>query len=158
MVGGEEEPVAWVSTKLLPLTAPPPTGPPSIPRNLSFSVSGTQLSLRWEPPADMGGRQDVRYSVRCSQCRGAVLDGDPCQPCGGSVRFSPGASGLTTRAVRVDGLEPYANYTFNVEAQNGVSGLGTSKHASASLSISMGHAGERPGEEPGQDLEEIPGA
>lgn len=74
------------------------------------------------------------------------------------MRFSPGASGLTTRAVRVDGLEPYANYTFNVEAQNGVSGLGTSKHASASLSISMGHAGERPGKEPGQDLEEIPGA
>ncbi|KAK2489926.1 hypothetical protein MC885_005149 [Smutsia gigantea] len=116
------------------------TRPPSIPRNLSFSVSGTQLSLRWEPPADMGGRQDVRYSVTCSQCRGAALDGDPCQPCGGSVRFSPGASRLTTHAVRVDGLEPYANYTFNVEAQNGVSGLGTSKHDSASLSISMGHA------------------
>lgn len=58
------------------------------------------------------------------------------------MRFSPGASGLTKPAVRVSGLEPYANYTFNVEAQNGVSGLGSSKHASTSLSISMGHAGE----------------
>ncbi|ELK13759.1 Ephrin type-A receptor 1 [Pteropus alecto] len=115
------------------------TRPPSVPRNLSFSVSGSQLSLRWAPPADMGGRQDVRYSVGCSQCRGAALDSGPCQPCGGSVRFSPGASGLTAPAVRVDGLEPYANYTFTIEAQNGVSGVGSTKHASASLNISMGH-------------------
>ncbi|XP_021548564.1 ephrin type-A receptor 1 isoform X1 [Neomonachus schauinslandi] len=116
------------------------TRPPSVPRNLSFSILGTQLSLRWEPPADTGGRQDVRYSVGCSQCRGAAVDGGPCQPCGGGVRFSPGASGLTAPAVHVSGLEPYANYTFNVEAQNGVSGLGTSTPAGASLSISMGHA------------------
>lgn len=120
-----------------------PTGPPSAPQNLSSSASGTQLSLRWEPPADMGGRQDVRYSVRCSQCQGTAQDGGPCQPCGVGVHFSPGARGLTTSAVHVSGLEPYANYTFNVEAQNGVSGLGSSGHASTSVSISMGHAGER---------------
>ena len=119
-----------------------PTGPPSVPRNLSFSVSGTQLSLRWEPPVDLGGREDVRYDVGCSQCRGAALDGEPCQPCGGSVRFSPGPSGLTSPTVCVDGLEPDANYTFNVEAQNGVSELGASKPASALLSVSMGRAGE----------------
>lgn len=46
--------------------------------------------------------------------------------------------------VHVEGLEPYANYTFSVEAQNGVSGLGSSGHASSSLSISMGHAGKEP--------------
>ena len=145
--GRRQGPAAWTERErswLLP-TALLLTGPPSVPRNLSFSVLGTQLSLRWEPPADMGGRQDVRYSVGCSQCRGAAVDGGPCQPCGGSVRFSPGASGLTAPAVRVNGLEPYANYTFNVEAQNGVSGLGTSTPASASLSVSMGHAGEQPG-------------
>lgn len=70
------------------------------------------------------------------------------------MRFSPGASGLTAPVVRVDGLEPYANYTFTIEAQNGVSGVGSTKHASASLNISMGHAGEVSGkglglEEPG---------
>ncbi|XP_011796775.1 PREDICTED: ephrin type-A receptor 1 isoform X2 [Colobus angolensis palliatus] len=119
------------------------TRPPSAPQNLSSSASGTQLSLRWEPPADMGGRQDVRYSVSCSQCQGTAQDGGPCQPCGVGVHFSPGARGLTTSAVHVSGLEPYANYTFNVEAQNGVSGLGSSGHASTSVSISMGHAGER---------------
>lgn len=103
---------------------------------------GTQLSLRWAPPADMGGRQDVRYNVGCSQCQGAALESGPCQPCGRSVHFSPGASGLTLPTVRVHGLEPYTNYTFSVEAQNGVSGLASSSQASASLSISMGHAGE----------------
>ncbi|XP_023369955.1 ephrin type-A receptor 1 isoform X2 [Otolemur garnettii] len=116
------------------------TRPPSEPRNLSFSASGTQLSLNWGPPADVGGRQDVRYSVLCSQCQGLAQDGGPCQPCGKSVRFSPGDRGLTAPAVRVEGLEPYANYTFKVEAMNGVSGLGGSSRASASLSISMGHA------------------
>ncbi|XP_061270982.1 ephrin type-A receptor 1 isoform X4 [Bos javanicus] len=116
------------------------TRPPSIPRNLSFSVSGTQLSLRWEPPADLGEREDVTYNVECSQCQGAALDGGPCQPCGAGVRFSAGPSGLTACSVRVDGLDPHANYTFNVEAQNGVSGLGASRPASASLSINMGSA------------------
>lgn len=123
-----------------------PTGPPSVPQNLSFSVSGTQLSLHWAAPADMGGRQDVRYSVGCSQCRGAAQGEAPCQPCAGNVHFSPGASELTMPAVHVEGLEPYANYTFHVEAHNGVSGLGSSKPASAWLSVHMGHAGEGPGE------------
>uniref|UniRef100_K9INJ6 Ephrin type-A receptor 1 n=1 Tax=Desmodus rotundus TaxID=9430 RepID=K9INJ6_DESRO len=115
------------------------TRPPPAPRNLSFSALGTQLSLRWAPPADMGGRQDVRYSVGCSQCQGAVPGEGLCQPCGENVRFSPGASGLLVLVVHVDGLEPYTNYTFHVQAQNGVSGLATSKPASASLSVSLGH-------------------
>ncbi|XP_054420392.1 ephrin type-A receptor 1 [Pteronotus mesoamericanus] len=115
------------------------TRPPSVPRNLSFSILGTQLVLRWAPPADTGGRQDVRYSVGCSRCQGALQGEGPCQPCGKNVHFSPGASGLIEPAVHVVGLEPYTNYTFNVEAQNGVSGLASSKPASASLSVSLGH-------------------
>lgn len=160
MLGGSDGQAAQVRATLAPTDGlSSPTGPPSVPRNLSFSVSGTQLSLHWEPPEDMGGRQDVRYDVGCSQCRGAALEEGPCQPCGGSVHFYPGPRGLTSPTVRVDGLEPYANYTFNVEAQNGVSGLGASKHASASLSISMGHAGEVLGGEGGglQHLEETTG-
>ncbi|XP_006159650.1 LOW QUALITY PROTEIN: ephrin type-A receptor 1 [Tupaia chinensis] len=116
------------------------TRSPSAPQNLSFSMSGNQLSLRWEPPADMGGRQDVSYNVRCSQCQGPAQDGGPCQPCGEGVRFSPEARGLTVPVVRVLGLESYANYSFTVEAQNGVSSLDGSSPASSSLSISMGHA------------------
>ncbi|XP_006997222.1 ephrin type-A receptor 1 [Peromyscus maniculatus bairdii] len=116
------------------------TRPPSPPQNLSFSVSGTQLSLRWEPPKDTGGRHDIRYSVECLQCRGIAQDGGPCQPCGKGVRFAPGASGLTASPVQVEGLEPYANYTFTIKSQNRVSGLGSSSPSSASLSINMGHA------------------
>ncbi|XP_029417218.1 ephrin type-A receptor 1 isoform X1 [Nannospalax galili] len=116
------------------------TRPPSAPQNLSFSASGTQLSLHWEPPTDTGGRQDISYSVECLQCQGTVKDGAPCQPCGTGVRFSPRAVGLTTPSVQVEGLEPYANYTFTVKSQNGVSGLDSSSPDSASLSINMGHA------------------
>lgn len=93
--------------------------------------------------------------MACSQCQGAALDGGPCQPCGAGVHFSAGPSGLTAPSVRVDGLETHANYTFNVEAQNGVSGLGASKPASASLSINMGSAGEGPGGQ--QGLEKMGG-
>ncbi|KAM7325686.1 hypothetical protein ACRRTK_015939 [Alexandromys fortis] len=116
------------------------TGPPSAPQNLSFSASGTQLSLRWEPPRDTGGRHDIRYSVDCLQCRGIEQDGGPCQPCGKGVRFTPGASGLIESTVQVEGLEPYANYTFTIKSQNRVSGLDSSSPSSASLSINMGHA------------------
>nr|XP_027799173.1 ephrin type-A receptor 1 isoform X3 [Marmota flaviventris] len=122
------------------------TRPPSAPQNLSFSASGTQLSLHWEPPTDMGGRQDVTYSVECLQCQGPAQERGPCQPCGTGVRFSPSAKGLTTPTVQVDGLEPNANYTFNIKSQNGVSGLGSSHPPTgAALSINMGHAGEAPG-------------
>uniref|UniRef100_A0A8C5L8P7 receptor protein-tyrosine kinase n=1 Tax=Jaculus jaculus TaxID=51337 RepID=A0A8C5L8P7_JACJA len=114
--------------------------PPSAPRNLSFSASGTQLSLRWEPPSDTGGRHDVRYSVECLQCQGTAQDGGPCQPCGKGVHFSPGARGLTAQTVRVEGLEPYANYTFTVKSQNRVSALDSSGSTSASLRVNMGHA------------------
>ncbi|XP_006861340.1 PREDICTED: ephrin type-A receptor 1, partial [Chrysochloris asiatica] len=116
------------------------TRPPSAPRDLSFSVLGTQLSLNWEPPEDTGGRQDIRYNVGCSRCLGTGLDGGPCQPCGGGVRFSPASSGLSRPAVHVDGLETFANYTFEVGAQNGVSEQGTSRPASTIVSVSMGHA------------------
>lgn len=127
--------------KLAPTDDSSPLGPPSAPGNLSFSVSGTQLSLRWEPPTDMGGRQDVQYSVECLQCRGTAQDGGPCQPCGTGVHLSPGARELTTPSVKVEGLEPNANYTFNIKSQNGVSRLSSSSPASASLRINMGQAG-----------------
>ncbi|KAM4856329.1 ephrin type-A receptor 1 [Urocitellus parryii] len=117
------------------------TRPPSAPQNLSFSASGTQLALHWEHPTDMGGRQDVTYSVECLQCQGPAQERGPCQPCGTGVRFSPSDKGLTTPTVQVDGLEPSANYTFNIKSQNGVSGLGSSHPPTgASLSINMGHA------------------
>uniref|UniRef100_A0A8C3XWT7 Ephrin type-A receptor 1 n=1 Tax=Catharus ustulatus TaxID=91951 RepID=A0A8C3XWT7_CATUS len=97
------------------------TRPPSAPRNVSFSLIGTQLSLWWQPPSDHGGRKDLTYTVFCQRCH--FLS---CEPCEAGVVFSPSASGLAKPAVDVDGLEAYTNYTFTVEAHNGVSGMGPS--------------------------------
>lgn len=114
-----------------------PVGPPSAPRNVSFSLIGTQLSLWWQPPSDHGGRKDLTYRVSCQRCH--FLS---CEPCEAGVVFSPSASGLTKPAVDVDGLEAYTNYTFTVEAHNGVSGMGPAPQRTApAVWVSVGHAG-----------------
>uniref|UniRef100_A0A8C9L7G8 receptor protein-tyrosine kinase n=1 Tax=Pavo cristatus TaxID=9049 RepID=A0A8C9L7G8_PAVCR len=111
-------------------------GPPSAPRNVSFSLIGTQLSLWWQPPSDHGGRKDLTYTVFCQRCH--FLSCDPCEP---GVVFSPSASGLTKTAVDVDGLEAYTNYTFAVEAHNGVSGMGPAPQRTApAVWVAVGHA------------------
>lgn len=74
------------------------------------------------------------------------------------MHFSPAASGLTASTVQVEGLEPYANYTFTIKSQNRVSGLDSSSPSSASLSINMGQAGEAPqttGMGDGQEAAEV---
>lgn len=112
-------------------------GPPSAPRNVSFSLVGTQLSLWWQPPSDHGGRKDLTYTISCQRCH--FLS---CEPCEAAVVFSPSASGLTKPAVDVDGLEAYTNYTFTVEAQNGVSGMGPApQRTSPAVWVAVGHAG-----------------
>ncbi|XP_054858243.1 ephrin type-A receptor 1 isoform X2 [Eublepharis macularius] len=113
------------------------TRPPSAPRNLSFSLSGSQVSLAWQLPIDRGGRQDLSYSVSCQHCTQAA-----CEPCAGGVAFSPGASGLTSPSVVVDGLEAYNNYSFIVRAHNGVSALSPASHNSDSavVWVAVGHA------------------
>lgn len=111
-------------------------GPPSAPRNVSFSLTGTQLSLWWQPPSDHGGRKDLTYTVFCQRCH--FLSCDPCEP---GVVFSPSSSGLTKTAVDVDGLEAYTNYTFAVEAHNGVSGMGPAPQRTApAVWVAVGHA------------------
>ncbi|KAJ7418612.1 Ephrin type-A receptor 1 [Pitangus sulphuratus] len=112
------------------------TRPPSAPRNVSFSLIGTQLSLWWQPPSDHGGRKDLTYTVFCQRCH--FLS---CEPCEAAVVFSPSASGLTKPTVDVDGLEAYTNYTFAVEAHNGVSGMGPAPQRTApAVWVSVGHA------------------
>ncbi|XP_030309563.1 ephrin type-A receptor 1 isoform X3 [Calypte anna] len=112
------------------------TRPPSAPRNVSFSLIGTQLSLWWQPPSDHGGRKDLTYTVFCHRCHFLL-----CDPCEAGVVFSPRASGLTKPAVDVDGLEAYTNYTFAVEAHNGVSGMGPApQRTSPAVWVSVGHA------------------
>uniref|UniRef100_A0A8D2IT00 Ephrin type-A receptor 1 n=1 Tax=Varanus komodoensis TaxID=61221 RepID=A0A8D2IT00_VARKO len=113
------------------------TRPPSAPRNVSFSLVGTQVSLWWQPPLDHGGRKDLSYNVSCQRCHYLV-----CEPCESGVLFSPSALGLTRPSVVVDGLEAYTNYSFIVQAHNGVSELSPASRRSSSspVWVSVGHA------------------
>uniref|UniRef100_A0A3B3WU33 Receptor protein-tyrosine kinase n=1 Tax=Poecilia mexicana TaxID=48701 RepID=A0A3B3WU33_9TELE len=115
-----------------PLDSPstPCTRPPSPPRSLRFSLRQSSLVLDWDPPSDSGGRVDLTYSVGCRRCGPAR-----CEPCGPGVGFVPQQVGLTERTVTVVNLLPNTNYTFSVEALNGVSDLLTSQVLWAQLVV-----------------------
>ena len=51
-----------------PHPAPPRAGPPSAPHYLTAVGMGAKVELRWTPPQDSGGREDLTYSVSCEQC------------------------------------------------------------------------------------------
>uniref|UniRef100_A0AAR2J6M4 receptor protein-tyrosine kinase n=1 Tax=Pygocentrus nattereri TaxID=42514 RepID=A0AAR2J6M4_PYGNA len=103
-----------------PLTAAC-SGLPSAPQNLAATTAQMavgKLQLSWSPPADTGGRTDITYNVVCDRCEGSV-----CQPCGEKVRYDPSNTDLKEISVIISELEPHLNYTFTVEARNGVSQL-----------------------------------
>ncbi|CAB1457865.1 unnamed protein product [Pleuronectes platessa] len=87
------------------------TRPPSAPQNLVYNINQTTVSLEWSPPADTGGRNDVTYR-----------------------------SGLVDTYVTIMDLLAHANYTFEVEAVNGVSDLGRTQRLFAAVSIATGQA------------------
>lgn len=57
--------------------------------------------------------------------------------------YSPAQSGLVDTYVSVLDLLAHANYTFEVEAVNGVSDLSRTQRLFAAVSIATGQAGER---------------
>uniref|UniRef100_A0A8C9TA59 receptor protein-tyrosine kinase n=1 Tax=Scleropages formosus TaxID=113540 RepID=A0A8C9TA59_SCLFO len=105
------------------------TRPPSAPESVISTVNETSVALEWSPPRDSGGRGDVTYNVHCKQC---TADGVSCWPCrsggGGGPHFVPRQFGLSLPQVLVTDLQPRTNYTFSVEALNGVSDLSGSPH------------------------------
>ncbi|XP_034016095.1 ephrin type-A receptor 7 [Thalassophryne amazonica] len=116
-----------------PLDTPsaPCTRPPSPPRNLVYTLKQSTLIFDWTAPSDTGGRTDLTYSVRCRRCVGKQ-----CEPCGPSVGFVPQQVGLTERTVTVVNLLPNTNYTFTVEALNGVSELLPNKRFYTQVNVS----------------------
>ncbi|XP_004678592.1 PREDICTED: ephrin type-A receptor 2 [Condylura cristata] len=113
----------------------PCTRPPSAPHYLTAVGMGAKVELRWTPPQDNGGREDITYTVTCEQC---WPESGECGPCEASVRYSELPLGLTRTSVTVSDLEPHMNYTFVVEARNGVSGLVASRSfRTASVSINQ---------------------
>lgn len=98
-------------------------------------VNETAVTLEWSPPRDSGGRGDVSYSVHCRKCSGETGASERCVPCGSGAHFNPRQFGLTHPRVLVTELQPHTNYTFSVEALNGVSDLSPSPRQLVSVNV-----------------------
>ncbi|KAJ3593731.1 hypothetical protein NHX12_006065 [Muraenolepis orangiensis] len=126
----------------------PCSRPPSPPRNLVSFVNDTALFLQWAVPSDPGGRKDLSYNVLCKRCQGPRGDeggaddgGGRCEPCEADLRFIPRPLGLTGTTVAVLDLALHADYTFQVEALNGVSGLALGARSLANVTVTTHQAG-----------------
>uniref|UniRef100_A0A3Q2YKD9 receptor protein-tyrosine kinase n=1 Tax=Hippocampus comes TaxID=109280 RepID=A0A3Q2YKD9_HIPCM len=117
------------------------TRPPSAPRNLVSLINDTALFLQWMPPSDTGGRSDITYNVLCQRCDGDSGGGMQCDPCEPDLRFIPRPLGLTGISVAILDYATPANYTFIVEAVNGVSGLGIAARALINVTVNTHQAG-----------------
>ncbi|OWK54620.1 Ephrin type-A receptor 8 [Lonchura striata] len=113
------------------------TRPPSAPVNLISSVNGTSVTLEWGPPLDKGGRADIVYNVQCRRCAG---DAGPCEACGSGIRFVPQQMSLVQGALTVTNLLAHTNYSFWVEAVNGVSDLSLESRRAAVANITTNQA------------------
>ncbi|TKS70269.1 Ephrin type-A receptor 6 [Collichthys lucidus] len=117
------------------------TRPPSAPRNLVSLINDTALFLQWMPPGDTGGRKDITYNILCQRCDGSIGDVTQCEPCEPDLRFIPRSLGLTGTSVAIIDYATHANYTFHVEAVNGVSGLGVAARSLANVTVNTHQAG-----------------
>lgn len=106
---------------------------------MAYIINETALFLQWAPPSDTGGRKDVTYNVLCQRCS---MEGQACHQCDSDVRFVPLPVGLTRTSVAVQDFVANANYTFQIEAVNGVSGMGRAARQMANITISTAQAGE----------------
>uniref|UniRef100_A0A674NRH7 receptor protein-tyrosine kinase n=1 Tax=Takifugu rubripes TaxID=31033 RepID=A0A674NRH7_TAKRU len=96
------------------------TRPPSAPHNAISNVNETSVFLEWSIPMETGGRKDVRYNILCRQ---VLPEGRGLEECGPNVRFLPRRLGLSNTSVMVADLQSHTNYSFLLEAVNGVSDL-----------------------------------
>ncbi|XP_064182892.1 ephrin type-A receptor 3-like isoform X1 [Anguilla rostrata] len=113
------------------------TQPPSAPRNVISVINETSVILDWGWPADSGGRKDVTFNVLCKRCFAGQRQ---CEACRGAVRFLPRPAGLSNTTVTVTDLLAHTNYTFEIEALNGVSALVPSQRQFAAVSITTNQA------------------
>uniref|UniRef100_A0AAY4D0V8 Ephrin type-B receptor 3 n=1 Tax=Denticeps clupeoides TaxID=299321 RepID=A0AAY4D0V8_9TELE len=92
---------------------------PSAPRNVISNVNETSLVLEWSDPRDLGGRTDLFYNVICKKCQ---PDRNMCSRCDDNVDISPHQRGLIQRHVSISNLQAHTQYSFEIQAFNGVSG------------------------------------
>ncbi|XP_026786295.1 ephrin type-B receptor 3 isoform X1 [Pangasianodon hypophthalmus] len=91
---------------------------PSAPRNVISNVNETSLVLEWSEPKDLGGRDDLLYNVICKKC---VTERGACTRCDDNVDVSPRHLGLVERHVAIRNLQAHTQYSFEIQAVNGVS-------------------------------------
>ena len=115
-------------------------GPPSAPVNLISSVNGTSVTLEWAPPLDRGGRSDITYNAVCRRCPWAL---GRCETCGSGTRFVPQQTSLAQASLLVANLLAHMNYSFWIEAVNGVSDLSPEPRRAAVVNITTNQAGRR---------------
>ncbi|XP_058493429.1 ephrin type-B receptor 3-like isoform X13 [Solea solea] len=96
----------------------PCTTVPSAPRSVISSVNETSLVLEWSEPRELGGRDDIFYNVICKKC---LPERGMCSRCDDNVDISPRHLGLTQRRVAVRNLQAHTQYSFEIQAVNGVS-------------------------------------
>lgn len=108
--------------------------------NLISSVNGTSVTLEWAPPLDRGGRSDITYNAVCRRCPWAL---GHCETCGGSTRFVPQQTSLVQASLLVANLLAHMNYSFWIEAVNGVSDLSPEPRRAAVVNITTNQAGRR---------------
>ncbi|XP_068934374.1 ephrin type-A receptor 8 [Petaurus breviceps papuanus] len=113
------------------------TRPPSAPVNLISSVNGTSVTLEWDPPLDKGGRSDITYNAICRRCS---WDQGHCETCGSGTRFVPQQMSLVQTTLTVGNLLAHMNYTFWIEAVNGVSDLSLEPRRVTSVNITTNQA------------------
>uniref|UniRef100_A0A7N8X112 receptor protein-tyrosine kinase n=1 Tax=Mastacembelus armatus TaxID=205130 RepID=A0A7N8X112_9TELE len=115
----------------------PCTTVPSAPRNIISSVNETSVMLEWMPPRDSGGREDVVFNIICKSCGGGR---GGCTRCGDNVQFLPRQLGLTESRVYISDLLAHTQYTFEVQAVNGVSDQSPYSPQYASVNITTNQA------------------
>ncbi|XP_032247546.1 ephrin type-B receptor 2 isoform X2 [Phoca vitulina] len=115
----------------------PCTTIPSAPQAVISSVNETSLMLEWTPPRDSGGREDLVYNIICKSCgsgRGA------CTRCGDNVQYAPRQLGLTEPRIYVSDLLAHTQYTFEIQAVNGVTDQSPFSPQFASVNITTNQA------------------
>uniref|UniRef100_A0A3Q3EF92 receptor protein-tyrosine kinase n=1 Tax=Kryptolebias marmoratus TaxID=37003 RepID=A0A3Q3EF92_KRYMA len=118
------------------------TRPPSAPQNLVSLLNDTALFLHWMPPSNTGGRSDILYNVLCQRCDGGDSGATQCEPCEPDLRFIPRPLGITGTSVAILDFAMHANYTFHVEAVNGVSELGVAARSLANVTVTTHQSGK----------------
>lgn len=108
--------------------------------NLISSVNGTSVTLEWAPPLDPGGRSDITYNAVCRRCPWAL---GHCEKCGSGTRFVPQQTSLVQASLLVANLLAHMNYSFWIEAVNGVSDLSPEPRQAAVVNITTNQAGRR---------------